>query len=72
MTARRSAHPRTPRRGRQPTPRGAPHLPIEDPDAPGCCRTCHRPMVAKTDRHLDQLPATDPAVAAEEQRRYGN
>jgi len=70
MTARKPAHPRTPTRGRQPTARGRPHLPQEDPDAPGCCRICHRPMTAASDRHVDQLPPTSPDVTAEERRRY--
>jgi hypothetical protein len=36
------------------------HVPHEDPDAPGCCITCRRPVDAATDRHVpdvSHLPA---------------
>jgi hypothetical protein len=36
--------------------RGRVHVAREDPHAPGCCATCHRPMAAPNDRHV-----TDPA-----------
>lgn len=70
MTARK-AHPRAPTRGRQPTRRGAKHLAVDDPANPGCCLICHRPTGTPNDRHIDQLPTTDPAVTAEEARRLG-
>jgi hypothetical protein len=47
------------------------HLPQEDPDAPGTCATCHLPLGTTSDRHLDQLPAVDPAITAHEARRLG-
>ena len=47
------------------------HVAHEDPDAPGCCITCHRPMTATNDRHVDQLPAVDPDITAAERRRLG-
>lgn len=52
-------------------PVGPVHVPVEDPDAPGCCLTCHRPMDASTDRHItpDQLPASPDRAA--ELRRTG-
>lgn len=52
--------PRTPKRERKPPapePQPAeadlskPHRPVEDPDAPGCCR-CRRPMTCTTSMHL--------------------
>lgn len=51
--------------------RGQPHVPVDDPDVPGCCRTCGRPTALRNDMHLDEYPTTDPATAAEERRRLG-
>jgi hypothetical protein len=51
--------------------RGRKHVPEEDPDAPGCCVHCRRPLAAKSDMHIDEYPTTDPAVAAAEARRLG-
>lgn len=57
--------------------RGAPsrrraHLPAEDPQAPGCCATCHLPLGrTRNEFHLDELPAVDPAITAAEARRLG-
>lgn len=59
---------------RRPTGRGTVHIPHEDPDAPGCCIHCRRPLDAKTDRHVADvadLPAPDPDSAAAERRRIG-
>jgi hypothetical protein len=68
----RSALPRAHRQGgRQPTRRGAKHLAVDDPANPGCCLICHRPTGTPNDRHIDQLPTTDPAVTAAEARRLG-
>jgi hypothetical protein len=44
------------------------HLPVEGD--PGCC-TCGLPLAARNDRHLTELPPTDPDVAAAEARRTG-
>jgi hypothetical protein len=52
-------------------PRGRPHIPHEDPEAPGTCSTCHRPTGLPNDMHVDQLPDVDPAIAEAEARRYG-
>lgn len=51
--------------------RGPEHIPQEDPDAPGTCIRCHRPLAAPNDRHTDQLPTVDPAITEAEARRYG-
>jgi hypothetical protein len=47
------------------------HIAQEDPEAPGCCVTCRRPMSAANDRHVDQLPEVDPDITAAEARRLG-
>jgi len=47
-------------------------VPVEDPQAPGCCATCRLPLgKIRNDRHVDQLPAVDPAITAAEARRLG-
>jgi hypothetical protein len=45
-----------------------PHLPVPDPDAPGCCQ-CHLPL--RAGRHLDTPPEVPAEVAALEARRLG-
>lgn len=46
------------------------HLPVEDPQAPGCCATCRLPLgKTKNALHLDELPAVDPDITAAEHRR---
>ena len=49
------------------------HLPVENPEAPGCCITCGVRMDLKTrnELHLDQLPAVDPDILAAERARLG-
>ena len=51
--------------------RGLPHIPHEDPDAPGCCVHCGRPVALANDMHIDEYPPVDPAVRTEEARRLG-
>lgn len=51
--------------------RGLPHIPHESEDAPGCCVHCGRPMDARNDMHVTELPGVDPAVRTEEARRLG-
>jgi hypothetical protein len=50
--------------------RGTVHPPVEDQDAPGTCRVCHRPLGTPNDMH-GPLPLTDPAVLEAERRRLG-
>jgi hypothetical protein len=47
-------------------PVGRVHVPAEDPNVPGCCITCHRPLDATTDRHVAaaDLPTPDPETRA--------
>ena len=60
------------RRGTAAHRRAQPHVPVEDPQAPGCCATCRLPLgKIRNDRHVDQLPAVDPAITAAEARRLG-
>jgi hypothetical protein len=59
------------RRGHAADRRVRAHVPIEDPQAPGCCSICGVPTAAKNKRHLDELPAVDPDITAAEARRYG-
>jgi hypothetical protein len=49
--------------------RGSPHLPVDDPDAPGCCRICRRPTGVKNDMH--ELPPVPAAVREAEAARLG-
>lgn len=54
--------------------RTRPHIPVEDPQALGCCSICNLPIGKKPYRselHLDQLPAVDPDVLAAERARLG-
>lgn len=48
--------------------RPRPHLYEEDSHNPSTCTRCH--LIGNNDVHIDQLPPTDPAILAEEARRY--
>lgn len=52
--------------------RARPHLPIPDPQAPGCC-TCgvRMDLKVRNEYHLDQLPAVDQAITDAERARLG-
>lgn len=41
-----------------PPPRARPgkHDPVEDPDTPGCCKTCHLPLDQPNNRHTTTTP----------------
>lgn len=41
--------------------RGEPHKPVEDPDAPGCCVRCKRPMDMANDMHVEVEDPPPPA-----------
>lgn len=58
------------RRGTAAHRRAHPHVPAEDPQAPGCC-TCGLPMSVRNQLHVDELPAVDPAITAAERARLG-
>jgi len=60
------------RRSAATLPRGRPHVPHEDLDAPGTCVHCHRPLAVPNDMHVDQLPDVAPDVAEIERRRTGD
>lgn len=54
--------------------RTRPHLPVENPEAPGCCITCSLPIGKppyRSELHVDQLPPVDPDITAAEHRRLG-
>lgn len=51
--------------------RGKPHPSREDPDNPGCCLDCKRPLSARSDMHIDEYPPVDPAVTEAERARLG-
>ena len=58
------------RRGTAAHRRAQPHVPVEGD--PGCCAVCNLPLgKTRNDRHVDQLPAVDPAITAAERRRLG-
>lgn len=51
-----------------------PHVPHEDPEAPGCCVHCRLPVEARNERHVADpadIPLLDPDQTAAEHRRIG-
>lgn len=55
------------RTGRPPQ-RGQVHPPVVDPDTPGVCLTCRRPLDATNDRHGTPPPVPDEITQAEARR----
>lgn len=65
----------TPRPRRTPTGQqwaaDAVHVRTEDPDAPGCCKTCRRPLAVEHN-HVDQPTDLPPAPPGPQDRAAGD
>lgn len=57
------------RRGHAADRRARAHVPLDDPDAPGCCSICHVPTAAKNALHLDRPPPAELAARDIEHRQ---
>jgi hypothetical protein len=57
------------RRGHAADRRTRAHVPLDDPDAPGCCSICHLPTGVKNDLHLAKPPPAVEAARALEHRQ---
>ena len=60
------------RRSRAVSWRARPHVPVDDPDAPGCCQICglRTDLRLRNQLHIDP-PPVDPEITAAEHRRLG-